>query len=185
MKKMQFNQKTSILKLLIDLDFLIIKMWTSNISKRSISCYSTNVFNTIHLFDLFELNKEIKQFLKLLLSFKDLKTAIIYLVFESISLYEIWLLLLKNSKLKCTLILSTFFPSYKNKKLSIYLFYFGTVQKLSLTVINLLLSNNIFLIEHFNLSLEKNKYGVYKIYHDFGDLKKKLFLSLLIKRCLK
>ena len=183
---MNFKLNISFLKNLIESDFSIIN-FDNNISKNHVnSILKLDKKNSIFSLELFQLTKDLKQFIRILQFLKSKKNKHIYVYIDKIQL-ELFqktineLFLKKNFTIKSdSFYKEDFYKNIKSIRLLLMLKDF-----LNKNLLNKFLENNVFLINSINSSLEKKSINTYKIYNKLNDFKKIIFLVILINKVLK
>jgi hypothetical protein len=161
---------TKFLKTLIDSDFSLLNQ--TNLK--------TSTLNSISVLNLSELQKELKQFLRLLTFISTNKNGSIIICVEDD--YTSFLLTQIFADVSFKIKIQKTIPVEYTKKDQVKLILvFGT----SHINFNRLLNSNIFLITKINKVYEKKLCGSYKISNDLSDLKKIVFLCILLNKILK
>lgn len=183
---MSHNFSTTFLKALIDSDFAIVKSRKfPNHFNSKLSLNSLNQFNALNIL---ELNKTLKQFSKFLflLSQQKSKNYCIYVVCEDKFLTSLLTKLFSELVLDTKIIVSETLPLIKQNLSTINAALI--LGNLSYDYKNILeknlFFNNIFIVHKINIKYEKNFLGFYKIYNDITDLKKIIFLVILMSKIL-
>jgi len=183
---MKFKLNIFFLKNLIESDFSIINS-NNNISNNHInSILKINKKNSIFSLELFQLIKDLKQFIRILQFLKSKKKKHIYVYIDKLQL-ELFqktideLFLNKNFTIKSDSFYKEDF--YKNLKSTRLLLMLKNL--LSRNLLNKFLDNNVFLINNINSNLEKKSISTYKIYNKLNDFKKIIFLVILMNKIFK
>jgi hypothetical protein len=177
---------TTFLKSLIDSDFSLVKSRkTPNHFNSKIQLDTLNQFNVVNIL---ELNKTLKQFSKFLFLLKQQKNKnyCIYVLCEDKFLNALLTKLCIELVLNTNIIVSETLPLIKHKTNTINAALI--LGDLSYNYKNILeknlFFNNIFIVHKINTKYEKNFLGFYKIYNDITDLKKIIFLVILMSKIL-
>ena len=172
------------LKDLIDSDFLIVNF--SNLKIKNIhflnSRIKLNRENFLDVLDILELNKSLKHIIRLLqfLSKEDLYS--IYFWVENNYLTSLLDTFFIDLKKKITLNVKTTMPGYHSLILNkVLLILDNPTQSNCIKTNKKFINNNILLVNKINLTVEKNYYGHYKIFNSLNDLKKIIFLLIILR----
>jgi hypothetical protein len=167
-------------------DFLIINNKNENKLKNKNSDFNFFVL------DLLETNKMLKQLIRLLQNLKQDKKNILYLLFENSYYSLLFDKLLLNDKEEYNIKIKLYeFNKYLYKtdydeNFSNLLLVLGQPYKASdFIMVKKFFMNKIFLINKINSEEEKFNYIIYKIFNDIKDLKKFIFIYIIIKQILK
>ena len=175
---MKLKKKTNLLKDLVDSDFFLEKSTNTKssflIAKKNVFCVS----------NLLELNKEIKQFVSLLLYLKSNKSFSLYIIVENSNLVEFWKNLLKDFCSTCFVFISTNLPTSKNLGCNLVLFIGNYTSFLYKHSLKSLQNNSFFLAIKINSIFQQNFEGSYKIKNSVDTYKNIIFLSSIIRKCL-
>ena len=180
----KFN--TTFLKSLIDSDFSLVK------SSKNLNHFNSKVqldsLNQFNVLNILELNKTLKQFSRFLFLLKkqNNKNYCIYVLCEDKFLNALLNKLFIELVLNKTIIVSETLPLIKHNTDTTNLALI--LGDLSYNYKNILeknlFFNNIFIVHKINTKYEKNFLGFYKIYNDITDLKKIIFLVILMSKIL-
>ncbi len=179
---------------LIIFDFILLESSSKKISNFFIEKYKTNKFLFSRI-SLFPLLKNFKRFIRLLQflkyistkSFENLNIIKFFNRYQFINFFYFWMssehnlkllnLLFKKYKLTCFLHLNTFSPFIKSKfvlKTSFIFDYF-----LHLRNFFSFFFKKFYLLHCFNSFQDSTRLTTFKIFSDFNDYKKLIFLSLI------
>lgn len=183
----------SFIKNLVESDFFLIKSFIKeNFSKSVKTSITPNKFNTIVSLELFQLTKSLKQLIRILQFLNNKKEKHLYFDVESHQLNLINKLILELDLESIFTTRSEFFYkkdfkiSLKRRKIvrpaQLLLTFKSTIPD---NFLNRFIENNVFLINTINsINVQKN-IGTYKMYNEFSDFKKLIFLIVLINKVVK
>ena len=183
----------SFIKNLIESDFFLIKSSIKeNFSKSIKTSITPNEFNTIVSLELFQLTKSLKQLIRILQFLNNKKEKHLYFDVESHQLNLINKMLLELNLDSIFTTRSEFFYkkdfklNLKHRKIvrptQLLLTFKSTIPN---NFLNRFVENNVFLINTINsINIQKNV-GIYKMYNEFSDFKKLIFLIVLINKIIK
>ena len=175
-------QNISLFKTLIDSNFLILnKKYNKNlryfkyISDSSIGDTTLNIFETL---------KSIKQFIRILQFLNRKKEIFLHILVENKQHSDLIAFFFKE---KTTNVFIKNFLSKKkvSKKTLQFLLLLSDSLNNDKKTLKSIIDKNIFLINKINSKLEKNNWGIYKIYNDLYDFKKLVFLLVILDIILK
>ena len=159
-------KSTNLLKELIDSDFLIIKD-----------------LKTLSVLNLIELNKEIKQFIRLLQFLIDTK-APLYIIVENKYTSVFINNFFENFPTKIDVIVQINIVKKTQKAGLLLILEESNVLKKDV-LFKKLFRNDFFLVNKVNRCLEKEFLGFYKIFNDVTEIKKLAFILNLIRNIIK
>lgn len=174
------------IKQLIDSDFLFSK---SSLTKKGLySNISIDSKNQLNILDIFKLNTSLKQFMRILQLLKSNKNFCIHIWCNNNYFLELINKFILDFSMTDIVSTSDVFPTINssNNKTE-FLFILGKpwIEKHEKLICNKILQSNIFLVNKFNLNIEKQSSGIYKIQNDLYDYKKLILLLVLIYNTLK
>lgn len=155
---------TNFLKELIDSDFSIV-----------------GTKNDFILLDLIELNKELKQFVRLLQFLKETNSPL-HIVVESNHMVTFVNLFFKDAVTKTRIVVQTSISPICNKTGLLLILEDSSGSNKFL--FKKAFMNNFFLLNKINTKTEKGFFGFYKIFNDITEIKKLTFLLVLIRTVL-
>jgi len=162
MKKLN---NTNFVKELIDSDFLIL-----------------NRNKNFEVLNLMELNKELKQFIRLLQFLADTKSPL-YIIVDNKHTVNFVSKFFENFSTKAEVIVQTSVMK-KNGKSGLLLILEESALSKNEFLFKSLFRNNIFLVGKMNCKQEKEFLGFYKIFNEVNDIKKLVFILTLIRNVL-
>ena len=183
---MQKYNNTNFLKDLIDSDFLFVR--PSSYSRESNSKMRLNLglSNNLEIANILDLNKSLKQLIRLIKDFTKTPAFSIFIWVEEHSTVELLNHLLKKKNSLVQIDIKTTPPSQKkNSKVPQFLLILGTPYGYyNSSIYYNFFQANIFLICKINSESDKNLFGCYKVFNDLSDIKKIIFLSVLINKAI-
>lgn len=182
------KKNTSLLNDIIASDFLINTLNNKNYSKYNNTFIKLESYN-FFILDLLEVNKTLKQFIRLLQNLNKNENNTLYLLFEN-NYYTILInkLISLENKLKNNIKFynSTHYLPHLSQNYSDLLMLFGQPYTISNNqIIKRFFNNKIFLINKINANFENFNFNNYKIVTNLDDIKKILFIYIIIKKILK
>ena len=138
----------------------------------------------VAILNFLEIVKSLKQLIRLL-QFLKTKNSCLYILIENTFYTTILSTFIKNKKLLNIKV----FSSIRKKDLLVkkvqMLLNLTSNKTKYLNFFNQLVLNNIFLIQSINSKMELKQFGAYKIYNKLDDIKKFLFIVVLISQIYK
>ena len=138
----------------------------------------------VAILNFLEIVKSLKQLIRLL-QFLKTKKSCLYILIENTFYTTILSTFIKNKKLLNIKV----FSSIRKKDLLVkkvqMLLNLTSNKTKYLNFFNQLVLNNIFLIQSINSKMELKQFGAYKIYNKLDDIKKFLFIVVLISQIYK
>jgi hypothetical protein len=161
------NLNKNLLKSLVESEFSIVK---NNRKLRSLN--------------IIELNRDLKHFIRFLQNINENTSGFLHIFCESKSTTQTISNLLLLYKLSNRVTIQSSLPKYKQSVDSnVGVLFIDVSPKFLKKVMDTrLLSNNIFLITKMDLFFDYKTYGSYKIFNSFDDIKKILFLLIVISK---
>lgn len=181
---MKIDKKKTLLYNLINLDFILLETSTHKISNFFLEKIKKKK-NYIVRLAISDVVKLFKKFLKLfhfIKKFKRLSYPFIYIWLSSDFLFDFFKFFFHKYKMYCALNYSLFFPKiekYINLKSSIVMDQFLTQKEFFFFFFN-----NLYLVSTLNY-IESLDSFTYKIFMNFNDYKKLIFIGLLLNSVLK
>jgi len=175
-------------KSLIESDFLLIEKSLSN--KLAIVDKKINIkrVESVSLLDGFSMLKSVKQFISLVLFTKTYNKKLHIIANKKQQYYFLKLVLAKNfTTLENVLCIHNTFDFLIKEPINndIVVVLDSALLSNNSHLIQRLFSNQIYLIHSINTILETNSFGTYKIFNNFKDYKKLIFLIALIEKIYK
>jgi len=162
---MKKTKDTNFVKELIDSDFSII-----------------NKSKSFRILNLMELNKEMKQFIRLLQFLLEIK-APLYIIVENKYMVVFINKFFETFSTKIDIIVQTSLTK-KTYKSGLLLILEESSLSNSESLFKKISRNNFFLVNKINCNAEKEFLGYYKIFNDINDIKKLVFVLTLIRNIL-
>jgi len=159
-------KSTNFVKELIDSDFLIVKS-----------------LKTLGVLNLMELNKEMKQFIRLLQFLIEIK-APLYIIVESKHVVTFINNFFENFPTKINIVVQTNIVK-KTQKAGLLLILEESTSIKNEVLFKKLFRNEFFLVNKINFNTEKEFLGIYKIFNQITEIKKLVFILTLIRNILK
>lgn len=159
-------KSTIFVKELIDSDFLIVKS-----------------LKTLGVLNLMELNKEVKQFIRLLQFLIETK-APLYIIVESKHVVTFINNFFENFPTKINIVVQTNIVK-KTQKAGLLLILEESTSIKNEVLFKKLFRNEFFLVSKINFNTEKEFLGIYKIFNQITEIKKLVFILTLIRNVLK
>lgn len=156
---------TNFIKELIDSDFLIL-----------------NKNKNFEVLNLMELNKELKQFIRLLQFLVDTKFPL-YIIVNNKNTVNFINSFFEKFSTKIEIIVQTSITK-KSKNSGLLLILEESTSIKNEVLLKKLFRNNFFLVNKMNSKIEKEFLGFYKIFNEINDIKKLVFLLTLIRNIL-
>lgn len=183
---MQKFKNTNFLKDLIDSDFSVINLSDKKKQTNSKLRLKLDISKNLEILNVLDLNKNLKQFIRSIQELTKNSNSSIYIWVEHFSTVELLEQLFEKINISTKIEIKTTAPSFKENSKSIKLvLILGIPLNCSIKDISYnLFKNNIFLLNKINFQIENNLYGSYKIFNDLNDLKKILFLTVIINQIL-
>jgi len=176
---MQKCKNTAFIRNLIQSDFVLIESSKKKQNNNSKLTLKLNISKKLEILSLLDTNRDLKQLIRSLQFLNTKSKSDFYLGVEDFfkaDLFKEMLVQLDNApRIKIITDLS-FLP--KKSRTALFLLL-GTTKINS----SMLFEKGFFLIHKANSSIEKNAFGIYKIFNSLEDLKKIIFLACLIKMC--
>jgi hypothetical protein len=157
---------TNFVKDLINSDFLIL-----------------NKNENFKVLNLMELNKELKQFIRLLQLLIETK-APLYIIVENKHTANFIIKFFETFSTKVEILVQTNIIK-KSEKAGLLLILEESAHSKNESFFKKLFRNNFFLVNKINSNIEKEFLGYYKIFNDVSDIKKMIFILTLIRNVLK
>lgn len=177
---MKTFDKVKILKDLIDSDFLIVNSQNQKNRNQLNSGLKISHKENFDVLNGLETNKNLKQFIRLVQSLKKEEIFSLYVWVESKYFSSLFSSLIKECHKNVRV--GTTMPSFQSASLNNLLFVLDQpISNFSDNFSRKFVNNNIFLISKINLKIEKNFFGNYKIYNTLKDLKKIIFISIILR----
>lgn len=180
------SNKNLFLKSLIESDFLFLEQKARPQLKFLNSFSKINKNSGWTFIDPVETTKNIKQLVRTLRFLKNQNSTFLHCLVENKQYLDIIQTFLKSVSLVTPVSVKETLP---NKNLSPDTLQLLILLNFSLnnkeTFLKRLFDKNIFLISKINSKLEKNNWGTYKIYNDLMDIKKIIFLLVIISSSLE
>jgi hypothetical protein len=186
MTSKMINKKSLFLKSLIESDFLLLEQKSAS-QLRSLNLFSKiNKNSGLTFIDPIETVKSIKQLIRTLNFLKTQKSTFLHFLIENKQHLNIAQAFLKSVSLSAPVAVKETLPSENLSQSTLQLLIlinFSLNNKE--TFIKRLFDKNIFLISKINSKIEKNSWGAYKIYNDLSDIKKIIFLLVIVHNVLE
>lgn len=182
----KFNKSTDFLKSLIDSDFSVVDLGSKKKSFNIKSSIKLNTLGTLDVLNLLELNKSIKQLVRILQFLKSNFKSHLYILAEDKYLVSFLSQYLKDYSLTTSIQIKTTLPTNKEiiDEPRLVLILGNSSHHFQTVVKKKFVDNNIFLVSKINLNVETNFFGAYKIFNDLNDIKKIVFLIILLTKIL-
>jgi hypothetical protein len=186
MKLKVTNNKNLFLKSLIESDFLFLEQKARPQLKVLNSFSKINKNSGWTFIDPVETTKNLKQLIRTLRFLKNQDSNFLHCLVENKQYLDIIQTFLQSVSLAAPVSVKETLPT-KNLSQStlqvLILLNFSLNNKE--TFLKRLFDKNIFLINKINSKIEKNNWGTYKIYNDLTDVKKIIFLLVIISNILE
>lgn len=178
------NIKDLLLTSLITSDFLLLEK--NSTALRHIKFVSKHNSLELSSLDLFETLKSVKELINLLRFISNSEKKSLQIIIENKQYLRILNFFFKKSKTTLKILIKNAFVSNLCDKSvnQLVLLLTDSVTGNS-TLFKNFVQNNIFLINKINTKIEQNSWGSYKLYNDLSDLKKFLFIVILLDILLK
>lgn len=180
------NNKNLFLKSLIESDFLFLEQKARPQLKVLNSFSKINKISGWTFIDPVETTKNLKQLVRTLRFLKSQDSNFLHCLVENKQYLDIIQTFLQSVSLAAPVSVKETLPT-KNLSQStlqvLILLNFSLNNKE--TFLKRLFDKNIFLINKINSKIEKNNWGTYKIYNDLTDVKKIIFLLVIISNILE
>jgi hypothetical protein len=136
--------------------------------------------------DFITLSKELKQAVRLLQNFKKINPAVtIYVWVENQLLVLLLTKIFSTKSSEARVYVSTVCPSLNTKTPSLLLILGVPYFKLNNSLIKKIFNSKNYLVLKINSAPENNCFFTYKVLNSLSDIKKFVFLSILIKKIFK
>lgn len=174
---------TSLLRSIIETDFALLSKCLKENSRSLDLAVSIKDDKMLRVLDIFELAKNLKQFVRVIQFLKRQDSKSMYVCSSNKQILGILNKYLEENKDKQFIKVQSNFAKINGK--------FDSVQSLLVleeplvshnNVFKKLFEKNILLVNKINSIVENNNYGTYKIYNEILDLKKLIFLIVVIKQ---
>lgn len=181
----------SLLKAIIETDFLLLS--SSKVSKKKLLLRSSDfiiksssTFNNTTSLDIVELIKGLKQTIRLLQFIKSNELNSLQICVSNKQHLNILNSYFKQFSFNNTVKFSSNLVRFNNTKEDVSQLLLLLEDSLgnNKKVFRRLFEDKIFLINKINSKVEVNNWSTYKIYNDFSDLKKLIFLIVLLRQTL-
>ena len=159
-------KNTNFVKELIDSDFLIVKS-----------------LKTLSVLNLMELNKEIKQFIRLLQFLIEMK-APLYIIVENKHIVTFINNFFENFPTKINVVVQTNIVR-KTQKAGLILILEESSLIKNEVLFKKMFRNEFFLVNKVNFRTEKEFLGIYKIFNQITEIKKLVFILTIIRSIVK
>lgn len=175
------------LKNIVSSDFSVVRSNVLNLNRVSAAVKTTYGFNKsqdyIHL-DLLVLNKSLKQFLRAVRYLKTKKRSTLTIYIKDLHFCNLLIKLLGNSELKTRVFIKSSLKKIEKTTAKRNLLLLLDAEFACTAALKQFTENSFFLIHKINTSSETTNSGVFKLFNDVKELKKMIFLVLLIKKSL-
>lgn len=174
---------TNLLRSIVETDFALLSKSLKKNSRSLDLTVNLRKDKTLRVLDLFELSKNLKQFVRIIHFLRRQDSKNMYVCSSNKQILGILNKYLEENKDKEFIKVQSNFAKINGK--------FDSVQSLLILEEPLISHNNVFkklfeknilVVNKINSILENNNYGTYKIYNEILDLKKLIFLIVLIKQ---
>jgi hypothetical protein len=186
MKLKVTNNKNLFLKSLIESDFLFLEQKARPQLKVLNSFSKINKNSGWTFIDPVETTKNLKQLIRTLRFLKNQDSNFLHCLVENKQYLDIIQTFLQSVSLATPVSVKDTLPTKnlsQNTLQVLILLNFSLNNKE--TFLKRLFDKNIFLINKINAKIEKNNWGTYKIYNDLTDVKKIIFLLVIISNILE
>jgi|LauGreSuBDMM15SN_2_FD.fasta_scaffold37019_4 hypothetical protein len=186
MKLKVTNNKNLFLKSLIESDFLFLEQKARPQLKVLNSFSKINKNSGWTFIDPVETTKNLKQLIRTLRFLKNQDSNFLHCLVENKQYLDIIQTFLQSVSLATPVSVKDTLPTKnlsQNTLQVLILLNFSLNNKE--TFLKRLFDKNIFLINKINSKIEKNNWGTYKIYNDLTDVKKIIFLLVIISNILE
>lgn len=182
---MKKNNNTNFLKDLIDSDFLFAH--SRDKGNNAKVRFQLSHLKSVEIVNILDLNKSIKQLIRMLKLSTKISALSIYVWVEDLSTVEILNHLLEKENLSVPVSVKTTPPSQQgNCQSTQLLLVLGTPQGyFKSSIYYNFFQRNIFLVCKVNSEKDKHLFGCYKIFNDLRDMKKIIFLSIIINKSIR
>lgn len=184
---MKKHNNTDFLKDLIDSDFLFVRSTACNRVSSLKMDLQLGLSKNLGVADILESNKSVKQLIRTIKLLSKTPAFSVYIWVEDSSVAELLNNLLKKESMSISVDVKSTAPSQnKDRQATQLLLILGAPSGyVSSNIFYNFFQKNIFLICRINSQQETNLFGCYKIFNDLNDIKKIIFLSLLISKSYK
>lgn len=178
------RMNTTFLKSLINSDFAIVPSLKNQTHLKS--RLKINSFYKFDILNILELNKTLKQFSRLLFFLRQQQNYCIYILVEDKYSNALLTKVFQELSINLSISIVDTLPiiNSKDNKVNVMLVLGNLSYNYKNIIENKLFFNRIFLINKFNIKSEKDFNGIYKIYNDINDIKKIIFLTILMSKIL-
>lgn len=175
------------IKSMVSADFTLI----NRLSKTTEKAFDTRItlgFKEQDLYahlNLLSLNKNLKQLLRALQYLKKKKSATLTIYCQDLYFSELLTKILKRSKFCRKIFIRKSLKNIKTPRSKRNLLLLLDTEFTDLSCLKQFYQHNFFLINKINTKNELRNFGSYKIFNDVKELKKVIFLIILIRKILE
>lgn len=173
----------NLLKSILETDFALLSKNINSNSRFLKIGVSLKKEEMLSVLDIFELIKNLKQFVRVIQFLKRQDSKNMYICSSNKQILSILNKYLEESEIKNFLKIQSNFAKIENKHNSVQsLLILEEPLNAHKNVFKKLFEKNILIVNKINSIIEQNNYGTYKIYNEIIDFKKMIFLIILIKQ---
>lgn len=163
------------------------KMLLSDIVSSDFLFITESNKNVLNILNLFEINKNLKQLIKILLFVKQQKNSKVYFLIKNKFVFYFVKKYLKSYFISSQIVVISALPTFKNLDLSVssssLILNFENIN-IDNSLVSKFLENNFFLVYSIGLNINKNSSGIYSMKNNFDDYKKIIFFLIIVTQVL-